>query len=120
MARASGAVLAFVLLLVGVAAARAQNVIPRGPILVPGGVPNPGYCWSEVKLFDTLRHGPFDYCRKRLAYRRGRLECAQVGESVCWVLIGAQWTLTRTPLNQYTIPCPDGPEPPVCPRMTFR
>ena len=27
---------------------------------------------------------------------------------------------TRTPLNQYTIPCPDGPEPPVCPRMTFR
>jgi len=116
MACALGAVLA---LLVTAGVATAQDV-PRGPILVPGGVPNPGYCWSEVKLFDTLRHGPFDYCRKRLAYRPGRLECAQVGESVCWVLLGSQWTLTRTPLNQYTIPCPDGPEPPVCPRMTFR
>ena len=79
MARALGAVLVLVAL-VGVATARAEDVIPRGPILVPGGVPNPGYCWAELKLFDTLRYGPFDFCRKRLAYRPGRLECAQIGE----------------------------------------
>src|SRR6188508_1053859 len=42
MARALGALA--LALLVGVATARAQNVVPRGPILVPGGVPNPGYC----------------------------------------------------------------------------
>jgi hypothetical protein len=119
MARGPGPLLSLIVL-VGVATAYAQNAIPRGPILVPGGVPNPGYCWSELKLFDTLRYGPVDFCRKHLAYRPGRLECAQVGESVCWVLLGAQWTLTRTPLNQYVIPCPDGPEPPVCPRLTFQ
>lgn len=113
------AALALVTLL-AVATAHADHAIPRGPILVPGGAANPGYCWSEVKLFDTLRYGPVDFCRKRLAYRPGRLECAQVGESVCWVLLGTQWTLTRTPMSQYVIPCPDGPAPPVCPRLTFR
>ena len=114
-----GAVLALVVLLT-VPTAQAQVIVPRGPILVPGGVANPGQCWAEVKLFDTLRYGPVDFCRKRLAYRPGRLECAQVAENVCWVLLGAQWTLTRTPVQQYVIPCPDGPEPPVCPRLTFR
>lgn len=117
MARALGAALALATL---VATAHADHAIPRGPILVPGGVANPGYCWSEVKLFDTLRYGPVDFCRKRLAYRPGRLECAQVGESVCWVLLGTQWTLTRTPINQYVFACPEGPAPPVCPRLTFR
>jgi hypothetical protein len=114
-----GAVLALVVLL-AVATADAQVGVPPGPIVVPGGVANPGYCWAEVKLFDTLRYGPMEYCRKRLAYRPGRLECAQVGETVCWVRVGLQWTLTRTPVQQYVIPCPDGPEPPVCPRLTFR
>jgi hypothetical protein len=98
----------------------ANEVVPRGPVVVPGGVVNPSYCWAEVKLFDTLRYGPVDFCRKRLTYRPGRLECAQVSESVCWVLLGTQWTLTRTPVSQYVIPCPDGPEPPVCPRLTFQ
>ena len=46
------AALALVTLL-AVATAHADDAIPRGPILVPGGVANPGYCWSEVKLFDT-------------------------------------------------------------------
>lgn len=114
-------VLAGLLLTVAlVASASAQVVIPRGPVVVPGGVTNPGYCWPEVKLFETLRYGPVDFCRKRLAYRPGRLECAQVAENVCWVLLGVQWTMTRTTAREYVIPCPDGPEPPVCPRMTFR
>lgn len=119
MTRLLGAALAFATML-AVETAEADHAIPRGPILVPGGVANPGYCWSEVKLFDSLRYGPVDFCRKRLAYRPGHLECAQVGESVCWVLLGTQWTLTRTPMSQYVIACPDGPAPPVCPRMTFR
>ena len=119
MGRVPGAALAVATLL-AVAPAHADHTFPRGPIVVPGGVATPGYCWSEVKLFDTLRYGPVDFCRKNLAYRPGRLECAQVGENVCWVLLGVQWTLTRTPMSQYVIPCPDGPAPPVCPRMTFR
>jgi hypothetical protein len=100
--------------------ARADTLVPPGQLLVPGGVANPAYCWPEVKLFDTLRWGPVDFCRKRLAYRPGRLECAQVSESVCWILLGTQWTLTRTFADEYVIACPEGPEPPVCPRLTFR
>ena len=91
------------------------------PIVVPVPVPvNPSYCWPELKLFDTLRYGPVDFCRKRLAYAPGRLECAQVSEQVCWVLLAdGQWILTRSPVGTQVIPCPDGPEPPVCPRLTF-
>lgn len=92
----------------------------RPPVIVPVPVPvHPTHCWPEVKLFDTLRYGPVDFCRKRLAYRPGRLECAQVTEQVCWVLLDGQWTRTRSPVVTHVIPCPDGPEPPVCPRLTF-
>jgi hypothetical protein len=70
--------------LLAVTPARADDAIPRGPIVVPGGVPNPGYCWSEVKLFDTLRYGPVDFCRKRSPIAPAA-SSAQVGESVCWV-----------------------------------
>jgi hypothetical protein len=90
------------------------------PVVVPGAAVNPAYCWPEVKLFDSLRHGPVAFCRRRLAYRPGRLECTQVDESVCWVLLGSQWTLTRTPVGERVFPCPEGPEPPVCPRLTIR
>jgi hypothetical protein len=109
-----------VALLVLVGLAHAEHAVVPGPILVPQGVTNPAYCWPEVKVFDSLRRGPIDYCRKRLAYRPGRLECAQVAENVCWVLLGTQWTLTRSPVTEHLVPCPDGPEPPVCPRLTFR
>ena len=86
----------------------------------PGPSPAPAAESKEVVDPRVARLLPVDFCRKNLAYRPGRLECAQVGENVCWVLLGAQWTLTRTPMSQYVIPCPDGPAPPVCPRMTFR
>ena len=93
--------------------------VPPPVVVAPGTVPNPAYCWPETKLFDTLRYGPVDLCRKRLRYQPGRLECAQVDENVCWVLLGTQWTLTRTPLVTRVIPCPEGFEPPVCPRLLF-
>jgi hypothetical protein len=100
----------------GVALGRAHA---EPTVVVPVPV-NPSYCWPEVKLFDTLRYGPVDFCRKRLAYTPGRLECAQVREQVCWVVLAdGQWTLTRSPIGTQLFPCPRGPEPPVCPRLTF-
>jgi hypothetical protein len=96
-----------------------RPVVPPPVVVAPSAVPNPAYCWPETKLFDTLRYGPVDLCRKKLRYQPGRLECAQVDENVCWVLLGAQWTLTRTPLVTRVIPCPEGFEPPVCPRLLF-
>jgi hypothetical protein len=103
----------------GVRADAVRPAVPPPVVVTPGAVPNPAYCWPEPKLFDTLRYGPVDLCRKRLRYQPGRLECAQVDENVCWVLLGTQWTLTRTPLLSRVIPCPEGFEPPVCPRLLF-
>ena len=88
-------------------------------VVVPVPV-NPSYCWPEVKFFDTLRYGPVPFCRRKLAYAPGRFECAQVSEQLCWVLLSdGQWILTRSPIGTQVIQCPDGPEPPVCPRLTF-
>jgi hypothetical protein len=115
-----GARLALLAVLVAGAPVRAEHDGIPGAIIVPGGVVNPSYCWPEVKLFDSLRSGPVDFCRKHLAYRPGRLECAQVEENVCWVLLGTQWAQTRTPVTHRVLACPEGPQPPVCPRMTFR
>jgi hypothetical protein len=114
------AAVALLAALLAAGTARGEQVVLPGPIIVPGGVANPSYCWPEYKLFDSLRTGPVDFCRKRLAYHPGRLECAQVEENVCWILLGTQWTQTRMPVNERVLPCPEGPQPPVCPRMTFR
>lgn len=119
MARAVRAAALGLLLCAG-GAALGDPERPRGPVVLPRGGANPAYCWPETKLFDTLRDGPVDFCRRNLRYRPGHLECAQVGENVCWVLLGGQWTLTRTPTREWVIPCPDGPAPPVCPRLTLR
>jgi len=124
--RVGGAVVVGLLLLPG--AARAE---PRAPsiLIVPG--PQPAYpafpypygqtlsCWSDVRLFSTLRNGNFPYCRQNLRYRPGALECFQITEQVCQVLpVGATLPIqTTSPLSKQVIPCPDGPEPPVCRRL---
>ena len=72
-----------VALLAGAALADPRRpVVPPPVVVAPGTVPPPAYCWPETKLFDTLRYGPVDLCRKKLRYRPGRLECAQVDENV--------------------------------------
>jgi hypothetical protein len=123
---------AVALVLAGSAGAEA----PRAPaiIVVPGGgrpvVPAYPYvypyaqtlgCWTDVKLFNTLRDGNFPYCRQKMRYRPGALECVQVTEQVCEVVpAGATLPIqTTSPVNKQVIPCPDGPEPPVCRRLAI-
>jgi hypothetical protein len=109
---------------------------PRAPaiIVVPSGRPViPAYpyaypyaqtlgCWSDVRLFNTLRNGNFPYCRENLRYRPGALECFQVTEQVCSVILpGATLPIeTTSEQNRQVIPCPDGPEPPVCRRLDLQ
>jgi hypothetical protein len=126
---------AFVL---GIALARPEAAVadPRSPtiIVVPGARPAlPAYpyaypyaqtlgCWSDVRLFNTLRNGNFPYCRQNLRYRPGALECFQITEQVCEVIpVGATLPIqTTSPVNKQVIPCPDGPEPPVCRRLDIQ
>lgn len=76
-------------------------------------------CWTQARLFESLRSGAFAYCRKNLRYRVGALECFYVGERICWAYdtIERRWTQLRTPQDPIAFPCPAGPEPPVCPRL---
>jgi hypothetical protein len=98
-------------------------------IVVPGGgqalpalpypYAQPLSCWSDIRLFRTLRNGNFPYCRQNLRYRPGALECFQIAEQVCEV-IPAGGTLpvrTTSTLSKQVIVCPDGPPPPVCRRL---
>ena len=112
------------LLATGVAA-RAETRPPPGlpPGLPPAGLPlyglppfaPPAWCWIEVRLFDSLRTGPIDYCRRRLRYRPGALECYRIVDRVCASpTASGQWVTGRTPITKEVLPCPRGPEPPVC------
>jgi hypothetical protein len=115
------------------ALARLAAAEPKPPVIivVPGERPSvPSYpsvypyaqtlgCWSDVRLFNTLRNGNFPYCRQNLRYRPGALECFQITEQICEVIpAGATLPIqTTSPLSKQVIPCPDGPEPPVCRRL---
>lgn len=110
--------LAFIL----IAGSAAADHVPGGPIFI---TPVPGYgtsCWEDVRLFYTLRHGYFPYCRDRMRYRPGRLECAQVTDRVCTIVdpVSLQLVEGRTTLRRRVIPCPDGPEPPLCRKLDFQ
>lgn len=121
------------LLLAGVLAAGAAEALTVRPTNPPSAVavtpnpvlpfpvlPTPSYCWIDVRLFDTLRHGPFDFCRRKLRYRPGALECYFVTDQVCATLQpNGQWFEARTPVNTQVFRCPPGPEPPVCRRLDF-
>ncbi len=107
----TGAVLTFAT----VAGAQMQPpvTIPTNPNVLNGG------CWIELRPFSNLRSGNFNYCRTSLRYRPGRLDCAQFLDQACWLLLpgATEWTLTRAGQSRALIPCPNGPEPPVCPRL---
>ena len=76
-------------------------------------------CWFDTRLFDSLRTGPVTYCRGHLAYSPGALDCYQFTDQVCNVLLPASSTITQTrqTVAPAIFPCPDAPEPPVCPRL---
>lgn len=109
------AVAGMVLACVTVAPAQLQPpaTIPTNPNVLNGG------CWVELRPFSNLRYGNFNYCRTSLRFRPGRLDCAQFLDQACWLLLpgATQWTLTRANQSRALIPCPSGPEPPVCPRL---
>ncbi|MCW5889113.1 MAG: hypothetical protein KIT14_01035 [bacterium] len=96
----------------------APAVVPVPQQPSPFVQPAPSWCWLSVRLFDTLRHGPFDYCRRKLRYTPGKLECYTFTDQVCSVLLpSGEWTETRNVVQRQPIPCPRGPEPPVCRRL---
>lgn len=128
--RSIAGALAAATILCGAVGARAESRAPT-IIVVPGGTPPPAVypnvypypqtlgCWTDVRIFNTLRSGNVPYCRQNLRYRPGALECVQITEQVCQVIpAGATLPIqTTSPVNKQIIPCPDGPEPPVCRRL---
>jgi hypothetical protein len=90
--------------------------VPVLPVPVP--VPAPSYCWLDIRLFETLRFGPVDFCRRNLRYRPGALECYQFTDQVCATFVPASgWVTARNAVDTQVFRCPDGPEPPVCRRL---
>ena len=79
-------------------------------------------CWDDVRLFTSLGGGNFDYCRSRLRYVPGRLECYRLVDRVCLVYLpgSADLTEARSTRVRVAIACPDGPEPPVCRRLDLQ
>jgi hypothetical protein len=120
--------LLLVLLLAGAVATapgrvQAANSTPvPAPILpVPVPVPAPSYCWLDVRLFNTLRLGPVDFCRRNLRYRPGALECYQFLDQVCATFVPSSgWVTSRSPVDTQVFACPEGPEPPVCRKLDLQ
>jgi len=78
-------------------------------------------CWLDAHPFRGLTTGVIDYCRGHLGYAPGAPDCYTVAEEVCTVFLpeSSTWTETRRSLGSAVFPCPDAPEPPVCPRLTW-
>ena len=94
---------------------------PAAPAIpvVPVQPPIPTSCWNQPRYFDSLKYGTFEYCRGHLRYEPGALDCYYFSEQVCWVFLPGdhQWTQTHSIGPATEFPCPDAPEPPVCPRL---
>jgi hypothetical protein len=76
------------------------------------------FCNEQVQIFSSLKHGDFDYCRLRLRYVPGSLECLRIVALACngWLPEGQSWALRqgRDGFAQRIV-CPPGPPPPSCP-----
>lgn len=94
---------------------RPRAVIPA----LPTPAPVPTSCWTQTRYFESLKYGAFEYCRGHLRYQPGKLDCYYFAEEVCWVFLpgNEDWTQTHNVGPATRFPCPDGPEPPVCPRL---
>jgi hypothetical protein len=110
------AALTGVLLLV----AAARGDLPP-PVVAPYFAPL-GICYQDVAIFNSLKHGNFDFCRLKLRYRPGRAECLRILISTCNLVVPG--TRSKGPpggLEGYAerIVCPPGPPPPTCPSGYF-
>ena len=95
-----------------------QTIVPVNPV-IPVQPPIPTSCWDQPRYFDSLKYGTFEYCRGHLRYEPGALDCYYFSEQVCWVFLPGdhQRTQTHNLGPAIMFPCPDAPEPPVCPRL---
>ena len=92
-----------------------------GPALPALGFEAEG-CVGTRLIFQSLRYGEFDFCRERLSYRPGRLECLRILLPTCHVLqpdalppsflSQSDWILHG---QAERVICPQGPPPPSCP-----
>lgn len=106
-----------VLLVLALAAAAHAQTPPH--VVLPGASWVTTSCWVETRWFETLRSGPVDYCKRSLRYRPGRIDCLAFVDEVCWALNHANgdWQQLRSSGSPRLFQCPDGPEPPTCPRL---
>ena len=103
-------------------------VAHAGPVVAPRHVPVPvpdavlTDCRENVRLFDSLAAGTFDYCRGHLRYVPGAVDCFRLIDRVCLVYLPAsgEFTDTHYPQTRFPFPCPDGPPPPVCRRLDIQ
>jgi hypothetical protein len=97
----------------------ARGPTRRAPQNVPAVVTE---CWEDVRLFETLAAGTFDYCRGHLRYAPGALDCYRLIDRVCVVYLPLTGELTdaRSPRTRYPFACPAGPAPPVCRRLDLK
>jgi hypothetical protein len=105
------------LLLAGVAFAQTRPVPPGTAVpLTPWVLSS---CWIEPRWFESLRSGPVDYCKRSLRYRRGHVDCLMFTDEVCWAVNHdtGEWSQFRSSGQERLVVCPDGPEPPTCPRL---
>jgi len=79
-------------------------------------------CRLDAHPFRGLQVGFADYCRGHLGYAPGAPDCYTFADEVCTVFVPADaaWAETRRVLAAAVFPCPEAPEPPVCPRLTWR
>ena len=118
MRRAPAALATLVAALALAWAARADLPPPvTAPYFAPFGT-----CYQDVAIFNSLKHGDFDFCRLKLRYRPGRAECLRIIISTCNLVIPG--TRSKGPpggLEGYAerIVCPPGPPPPTCPSGYF-
>jgi len=91
----------------------------RPGIVPPGGSWVTTSCWVEHRWFETLRSGPVDYCKRSLRYRPGKIDCVAFTDEICWAVnqVTGEWQQLRNAGRQTLIQCPEGPEPPTCPRL---
>lgn len=107
-----------VVLVLAALPARAEPLVPP-PLPLPRPDAVVTSCWLEPRWFETLRSGPLDYCRKHLRFRPGKLDCYAFTDEICWAYVAdsREWTQLRGGGSPQLFVCPEGPEPPVCPRL---
>lgn len=121
--RSTGVIVALVAAWLVAAPAQAQYFVteplnpPLSPLYAVPGYPPPS-CYSEVRIFDTLKYGPTTLCRQNMKYRPGSLECVQIVDQVCGSYqVNGQWIEGRNIVTTNVIPCPQGPPQPMCPQL---